>query len=54
MADMSQDDFDFKLDEDRIARRPQEGDDDISPLKYYGAIFLVVVLILGMLSLFFV
>lgn len=51
---MAQDDFDFKLDEDRIGRQPQEGDDDISPLKYYGSIFLVIVIVLSMLTLFFV
>jgi len=36
--------------EKRYGRKPQPGDDDISPWKYYGTIALVVVMIAGMLA----
>ena len=36
--------------EKRYGRKPQEGDDDISPWKFYGAIALVVAMLAGMLA----
>jgi len=34
----------------RYGRKPQAGDDDISPWKYYGAIGLVIAMVAAMLA----
>jgi hypothetical protein len=36
--------------EKRYGRKRQEGDDDISPWKFYGAIVLVILMIAAMLA----
>lgn len=44
----------LELDEQRPPRAKPRSDDDISPLKYYGAYLLVIVMFDGFTSQFFV